>query len=75
MILRSDDNCLQAYAVRQRKGVAAMPLLELLGLALAMPGAVDALRDLWAGRAIARDAARPPTTRFDIDLHVSIRRS
>jgi len=49
-------------------------LLELLGLALAMPGAVDALRDLWAGRAIARHAASTPTTRFDIDLHVSIRR-
>ena len=51
-----------------------MGLLELPGLALATPGAVDALRDLWAGRAVARDAARTPTTRLDIDLHVSIRR-
>lgn len=74
MILRSADNCLQDYALGQRKGVAAMPLLELLGVALAMPGAVDALCDLWARRAIARDATRPIATRLDIDLHVSLRR-
>jgi hypothetical protein len=52
-----------------------MGLLELLGLALAMPGAVDALRDLWARRAVARRAAPPSTTRLDIDLRVRIRRS
>jgi hypothetical protein len=51
-----------------------MRLLELLGLALAMPGAVDALSDLWTRRAVARLATRPPTTRFDIDLRVSIHR-
>jgi hypothetical protein len=51
-----------------------MGLLELLGLALAMPGAVDALSDLWARRAVARHAARPSRTRLDIDLHVSIHR-
>jgi hypothetical protein len=74
MILGSDDNCLQAYAADQRKDVAAVGLLNLLALAIAMPGAIDALADLWARRDLARHAARRRTTRLDIDLHVSIRR-
>jgi hypothetical protein len=75
MILRSDDNCLQAYAVGQRKDVATVGLLNLLALAIAMPGAIDALADLLARRDLARQVAQRRTTRLDIDLHVSIRRS
>jgi hypothetical protein len=74
MILCSADNCLQGYALGQRKGGAAMRLIELLTVALAVPGAVDALCDIWARRAIVAHATRPIATRLEIDLHVSLRR-
>jgi hypothetical protein len=51
-------------------------LLEVLGLILAVPGAIAALVEIWARRAAAaRRPARPHRRRLDIDLHLSIRRS
>jgi hypothetical protein len=50
-------------------------LLELVGLILAVPGAIAALVEIWARRATAR---RPPprtrARRLAVDLHLSIRR-
>ncbi|HEX4467600.1 MAG TPA: hypothetical protein VH025_10470 [Solirubrobacteraceae bacterium] len=52
-----------------------MPLLEVLALALAIPGAIAALGELWARSGSARHDAQSGPTRFDIDVHVRIRRS
>jgi len=49
-------------------------LLELLGLILAVPGAIAALVEIWARRAAAHRPSRTHTRRLDIDLHLSIRR-
>jgi hypothetical protein len=69
-----EDDCLQDYAVFRRNGVTPSTL-EIVVLVLSIPGAIDALNDLWTRNA----AALPPvrrrsTTRLNIDLHVSIRR-
>jgi hypothetical protein len=69
-----EDGCLQDYAVAQRKGVTPS-MLEIVALALSIPGAIDALTDLLTRSAAGRvPLRRRGTTRFDIDLHVSIRR-
>jgi hypothetical protein len=74
MILRDADNRLQDYAVARRRDVGPVPVLEVLGLILAAPGAVVALGEVWARHAAARRPRQPGTRRLDIDLHLSIRR-
>jgi hypothetical protein len=51
-----------------------MLVLELLGLVLAIPGAIVALHDLRVLGGIARPTARPRVRQFDLSLRVSIRR-
>jgi hypothetical protein len=69
-----EDDCLQDYAVVRRSG-ATLPMLEIAALALSIPGAIDALANLWTRSAFAcPPAQRRSTTRLDIDLHVSIHR-
>jgi hypothetical protein len=69
-----EDDCLQDYAVVRRNDVT-LPMLEIAALALSIPGAIDALADLWTRNAVARAPVRKrSTTRLDVDLHVSIRR-
>jgi hypothetical protein len=76
MIPRRADNRLQPYAIARRKDVGPMAaLLEVLGLILAVPGAIAALVEIWARRAASRRPSRTHTRRLDIDLHLSIRRS
>lgn len=77
MIPRRADNRLQQYAIARRRDMGPMAaLLEVLGLILAVPGAIAALVEIWARRAAAaRRPARPHRRRLDIDLHLSIRRS
>jgi uncharacterized membrane protein len=50
-------------------------LLEVLGLIVAVPGAIAALVEIWARRAVAHRPSRTHARRLDIDLHLRIRRS
>jgi hypothetical protein len=52
-----------------------MPVLEVLALALAIPGAIAALGELWARCGATRRDGQSAPTRFDIDVHVRIRRT
>jgi hypothetical protein len=49
-------------------------LLELLALALAFPGAVAALTELWHGRALVAGRTQRPRTELDFSVRISIRR-
>jgi hypothetical protein len=51
-----------------------MPVLEVLALALAIPGAIAALGDLRTRCGTARRVAHSSTTRLEIDVRVRIRR-
>jgi hypothetical protein len=50
-----------------------MPALEVLGLILALPEAMTALRELWARCGIASPATRP-RTELEISFRLSIHR-
>lgn len=49
-------------------------MLELLAVILAIPGAIEALRNLWTLRRVGGDEQRSSTTVLDVSLHFSIRR-
>jgi hypothetical protein len=52
-----------------------VPVLEILVLALTIPGAIAAVGDLWTRRQVARRDPQTGTTGLDVSLRFSIRRT
>jgi hypothetical protein len=52
-----------------------MPVLELLVVIVAIPGAIEALCNLWTLRPVGRHGQRLTTTELAINLSFSIHRT